>query len=269
MATNRNVTRTPQDIKLQACLTDADAVSEYRFLVDGKDIKYITVDPGVFPADDISFEPALKARLPIFPPGNWNEGHITKDATTGDAVFATILRRNLPGVQNVWHKIKIDHLQLTWTGRLRQNVRIVTCPEFDHSAVYKFAEFPWQIPNIESETAAYGWIDGHDIGPRFLGHVTEAGRVIGFLIEKVAGHTATVADLDACQHVLRELHLLRLKHGDVNKHNFLIKEGGEAVLIDFEATGRCEDEQECSTELETVLKQLEADDGRGGVIEEG
>ncbi|KAI0452626.1 hypothetical protein F5B21DRAFT_483061 [Xylaria acuta] len=47
------------------CLADPDGVSELRFLVDRKDIKCITVEPGVIPPDDISFEPALKCGLPI------------------------------------------------------------------------------------------------------------------------------------------------------------------------------------------------------------
>lgn len=44
--------------------------SEYRFLVDEKHVKYVTVDPGVLPKDDRTFAPALLAALPPFPPGN-------------------------------------------------------------------------------------------------------------------------------------------------------------------------------------------------------
>ncbi|KAI4862164.1 alpha-galactosidase a precursor [Hypoxylon rubiginosum] len=257
---------TSPDIQLQACLADPDGVSEYRFLVDGKDIKYITIEPGVIPPDDISFEPALKSELPTFPPGDWNEGRVAKDKTTGNAIFVTSTRRDLPAVKNIWHDKKIDHLQLTWVDRMRQNIRLVTCPLFKHQ-VYKFAEFPWQIPVMEMETTAYGWINGQGIGPQFLGHVTEAGRVIGFLLENIPGYTAEVNDLEKCQRVLKRLHALGLKHGDVNKHNFLIRDGkGEAVLIDFETTIRCQDERELTGELEGLREQLEENDGRGGVM---
>ena len=70
----------------------------------------------------------------------------------------------------------------------------------------------------------YEWIDGHQIGPEFLGHLTEEGRVIGFLIERVFDcRHATPEDLSLCQHTLAKLHKLGIKHGDTNKHNFLIR----------------------------------------------
>ncbi|KAI0815382.1 alpha-galactosidase a precursor [Xylaria sp. FL0064] len=260
---------TPQDIQLQACLADPDSVSEYRFLVDRKDIKYITVEPGVILPDDIPFELALKSWLPIFPPGDWNEGHVAKDKITGNVIFATTVRRDLSGVKNIWHGKKIDHLQLTWIGRMRQNIRLITCPLFKYPVVYKFAEFPWQIPIMERETTAYNWIHGQGIGPQFLGHVTEAGRVIGFLIENVPGHTAKIEDLDKCQRVLKRLHALGLKHGDVNKHNFLIRDGKEeAVLVDFETTVRCQDEKELLGESEELREKLEENNGKGGIVED-
>ncbi len=258
----------PRDIQLQACLAEPDGVSEYRFLVDRKDIKYITVEPGTIPPDDISFEPVLKSLLPIFPPGDWNKGQVAKDNITGNAIFTTTVHSDLPGVRDAWRGNKIDHLQLTWIDRMRQNIRLVTCPLFQHPVVYKFAEFPWQISMIERETTAYGWLHGRCIGPQFLGHVTEAGRVMGFLIEHVPGRTAEVEDLDKCQRALKRLHALRLKHGDANKYNFLIRDGKEeAVLVDFEATVRCQDEDELLREFEGLRGKPEETDGKGGVIE--
>lgn len=258
-----------QDIQLHACLADPDAPSEYRFLVDEKNIKYITIEPGVIPPEDISFEPALKSLLPAFPPGEWNEGLVVKDKITGSVAFARTVQADLPSVRNIWNSIKIDHLQLTWIDRIRQNIRLVTCPLFKYPIVYKFAAFPWQIPITERETTAYSWIYGQGIGPRFLGHVTEAGRVIGFLMENVPGRTAQVEDLDKCQRVLRRLHALQFKHGDVNKHNFLVSdEKDEAVLIDFETTVRSENQQELVEEFEGLRDRLEENDGRGGILVE-
>ncbi|KAI8628419.1 hypothetical protein F5Y19DRAFT_138077 [Xylariaceae sp. FL1651] len=151
---------------------------------------------------------------------------------------------------------------------MRQNIRLVTCPLFGHPVVYKFAEFPWQTSMIEMGTTAYSWINGHAIAPQFLGHVTEAGRVIGFLLEYIPGHTAEVEDLEKCQRSLKSLHALGIKHCDVNKHNFLIRGGkGEAGLIDFEATVRCQDEKEPLEEFEGLREQLEQSDGKGGIAE--
>ena len=74
---------------------------------------------------------------------------------------------------------------------------------------------------LEAETTAYSWLSDQDIGPQFLGHVTEAGRVMGFLMENVSGCVADVGDLQKCQRTLNKLHALQPKHGDTNKHNFL------------------------------------------------
>lgn len=204
----------------------------------------------------------------MFPPGDWNEGHVVKDQSTGNAIFATTIRRDFLGVENVWHDTQVDHLQLTWLSRMRQNVRLVTCPLFAEPVVYKFAVFPWQIPMLEAETTAYNWINGQGVGPQFLGHVTEAGRVIGFLMENIAGRTANFGDLDKCQRALKKLHALQMNHGDTNKHNFLIKEGDEeAVLIDFEVTTECHNEQELLEEFEGLQDQLEDNTGRGGQVQ--
>ena len=71
------------DIQLQACLADPDCVNECRFLVGGKDIKYITVESGIIPPEEISFQPVLESSLPIFSLGDLNEGHVVKDQSTG------------------------------------------------------------------------------------------------------------------------------------------------------------------------------------------
>jgi hypothetical protein len=73
----------PPHIQLQACLADSNGVSEHRCLVSGKGIKYITVESGVIPPEGISFQPVLRIFLPIFPPGDQNEGHVVKDLSSG------------------------------------------------------------------------------------------------------------------------------------------------------------------------------------------
>ncbi|KAH8729993.1 hypothetical protein BGZ61DRAFT_569940, partial [Ilyonectria robusta] len=152
--------RRHSNVQLWATLVDYSDVdeSEYRFLVDGKHVKYVTVDPGVLPKDDGTLAPILLPRLPPFPPGDWNEGHISKDPLTGHTIFSL----------------------------------------------------------CRAETTAYEWIDGKGVRPKFLGHLTEAGRVIGFVMEYIDdARSAQTGDLAACQAVLAKLHSQGIKHGDM------------------------------------------------------
>lgn len=91
--TNSNV----QLLTLLAGLGDEDD-SEYRFLVDGEHVKYVTVAPGAIPPDDRTFAPVLIPMLPPFPQGDWNEGHVAKDATTGRLQFARHEKVDLDGI---------------------------------------------------------------------------------------------------------------------------------------------------------------------------
>lgn len=261
------IAKTNSNIQLLATLVDFEdeEESEYRFLVDDKHVKYVTVDPGVFPKDDRTFAPVLIAMLPPFPPGAWNEGHISKDPSTGLPVFSRTSQSDLAAVQTTWHHRMIDHLQLKELDRLRQNIHRVTCPQFDHPVLVKFAEFPWQTPYFEAETVAYEWIDGAGIGPKFLGHLTEAGRVIGLVLDFIEGaRTAGPEDLEACQSALARLHALGIKHGDINKHNFLVKDGS-VVMVDFETARRCSSKEELEAESRSLEQSLKDPSHRGGV----
>ena len=96
---------------------------------------------------------------------------------SGCPVFSHYTLSDLPGISDTWHHRRIDHLELRKLDRLRQNIHVVTHPLFDRALVVKFAEFPWQMPFFEAETTAYEWIDGQGVGPKFLSHLTEAGRL--------------------------------------------------------------------------------------------
>lgn len=86
-ATNNNV-------RLLATLVDPDEdeESEYRFLVDGRHVKYVTVAPGILPKNDRTFGPAVIASLPPFPPGDWNEGHVGRDSACGEPILSALRR---------------------------------------------------------------------------------------------------------------------------------------------------------------------------------
>ncbi|KAF2670739.1 hypothetical protein BT63DRAFT_468530 [Microthyrium microscopicum] len=220
----------------------------YEVLEEGKlYVKNVTTAPGILPKDHRTFAPILIPLLPEFPTGHWNSAHICKAETNNELVFSRITYK------------------LTNLKRLRQNIHKVSHPSFSQPILVKFAEFSWQIPQVECETTAYQWIDGSGIGPKFLGHVTEAGRTIGFVTEFVEdARTATLQDLEQCQGILTKLHAMDLKHGDINKHNFLIYPEG-VLLVDFETTRSCNKQEE----LEEEYRKLEASLGdlshRGGV----
>ncbi|KAF3068177.1 hypothetical protein CFAM422_008014 [Trichoderma lentiforme] len=229
MTTARN-----SNVQLLSVLVDwnDEEKGAYRFLVDGKDTKYVTVEPGVLPKDNRTFGPILIPLLPPFPPGEWNEGHVSKDP-----------------------------LKLKQVHQLRQNIHVVTHLRFDQTLVVKFAEFPWQMPYFEAETAVYEWLDSH--GPKFIAHLIEAERVFGFVTEYVDGaRFADIGDLAACQEILSRLHSLGIKHGDINKYNFLIREG-KAMLVDFEASQRCNEKQELEAEYEQLEASLSDTSTRG------
>uniref|UniRef100_A0A0D2Y229 Protein kinase domain-containing protein n=1 Tax=Fusarium oxysporum (strain Fo5176) TaxID=660025 RepID=A0A0D2Y229_FUSOF len=237
------------NVRLLAVLADpeSDEKSEYRFLVDGAHVRYVTLDGGLIDPEHRTYEPKLLPQLPVFPPGDWNEGRVGKDGHTGKPFFCET-RRSTPPIE-----------------RVRQTLYRVSHPSSKTPVLAKFAQFPWEIPYFAAETTSYEWIHGQGIGPEFLGHIHENGRVIGFLLEEIHNaRTAEPEDLAACQRSLQKLHDLGIVHGDINKHNFLIRQDGDAVLIDFETAYKCTDPDILDEEYRHVKESLEDTSGRGG-----
>ncbi|KAG6818600.1 hypothetical protein H0H93_003603 [Arthromyces matolae] len=265
------------NVQLLQCLVDAEDTvdSDYRFLVDGKDIKYVTTAPGTFQQfvseDDFEriFGPVLLGELlPPFPVGSWNKAHVAKDPTTGEIAFITTEIVAFPGVENLWHPLKLNELDFTQKESLRQRVRISSHPElFDGKPVLvKTAVWPSEIPAMVNETAIYERISDKGIGPKFLGHITEGseGRVVGFIVECVQdARIAEPGDLESCRKALGRLHEVGIKHGDINKHNFLVQEDHNVILIDFETSKQCSS-QELKDEMNALKESLEDLDIRGG-----
>jgi hypothetical protein len=53
------------------------------------------------------------------------------------------------------------------------------------------------------ESEIYSIVHGHDIGPKFLAHITENhDRLIGFMVERLQARIAAVSDLRKCKAVL-------------------------------------------------------------------
>ncbi|KAF8338695.1 hypothetical protein F5887DRAFT_1273062 [Amanita rubescens] len=196
--------------------------------------------------DDMCFEPSLISILPPLPPGDWNTDRISRNCVDGRPHFSEVTKVELPSISHLWHPLQINHLDLHMGDKLRSNV-------------YE-ASTPHQIYSIP-----FRWIQNHQIGPRFLGHLTEEGRVIGFAMERITScRHATPEDLALCQQALSKLHRLSIKHGDINKHNFLIHDD-RATLIDFESALQCNDAKVLEEEFRGLEKELSDMSGRGGL----
>lgn len=251
-------------IELLQAEVDENDQSFFRLLVDGLSIKYITVEPGIYSAEDMCFGPSLASILPKLPTGDWNDGLVAKNAKDDQPYFVSFNLTQLPGVQNIWHGTYVEYLELSIGRKLRTGIYEAKCSLFDDIVVAKFARFPWEIQYMENETTAYQWISGHNIGPQFLGHLTENGRVIGLLMERItdARHAGT-QDLEACGEVLSRLHNLGVRHGDTNRFNFLVRDS-KATLIDFDTAQKCDDRNLLLQELNQLTVCLKDPSKRGG-----
>lgn len=150
---------------------------------------------------------------------------------------------------------------------MRQHVGIVACPQFRGRVVCKYAPFPWMMHRIEQETAVWERVTAQRgdatryWAPRFLGHVSEEGRVIGFLMEFISGHFPRgEGDREVCSKALEKLHGLGMKHSDIHRGSFVVRrEKGvdEAVLVDLQMAVPCRDAVELvgeQTELGRCLR---------------
>lgn len=132
----------------------------------------------------------------------------------------------------------------------------------------KMARFPWKIQYVEAETRIYQLLQPLQITPTFLGHIHEAGRVIGFLLEKVEGRPANSGDLEICKAALQRLHDLRILHGDCNRYNFIVGADDKVTLIDFDNAKVDADAEMMEKEMAGLEEQLREETGRGeGFIE--
>lgn len=208
------------------------------------------------------FAPTLIQILPALPEGDRNLGHITRNESSQTPEFDWTKKKKFSSISNSWHPVRINYLSLTLGELYVANVYEATCDRFNSPVIAKFARFPYEISWYESETNAYSWIQGYDIGPKFLGHVTERDRIIGFLLEKVDGHHTGTGDLEYCRQAVERLHSLGIVHGDLNRHNFLVT-ASRAILIDFENARRTDDKNSMSKELVGLEHQLQDTSGRG------
>ncbi|KAG6259193.1 hypothetical protein E4U24_007292 [Claviceps purpurea] len=107
---------TPQqknsNVQLLACLVDEDDTGDYRFLVDGRHVKYVSTAPGTFrgfhKADRTFARVLLGEMFPPFPTGDWNNGRVAWDPVTDQVTFIRTENVLLDGVKCVWNTVKFE-----------------------------------------------------------------------------------------------------------------------------------------------------------------
>ncbi|KAI2602742.1 alpha-galactosidase A [Hypoxylon sp. NC1633] len=240
--------------------------SEYRLRI-GNQVKYLVISPGTFDRDILSFP--LQSLPPLPYNEEWTVAYISRDNSSGN-LKTSFLNRTLAGVKCQWHHIRVDCLDLEkteqFTAMAFEAVSHSTLPfplPSPATMVAKIARFEWELPRIEQETRAYQLLEGYGLAPRFLAHVHENGRIVGFLLERIEGRSASFQDLSVCETALGKLHELGLLHGDVNRYNFLVTEEG-VKLLDFERLQENASPESMSKELENLRAELVDESGRGG-----
>ncbi|ODA76939.1 hypothetical protein RJ55_07455 [Drechmeria coniospora] len=240
--------------------------SEYRVRI-GNQVKYLVVAPGTFDRDTLSLPLGSLPRLPC--DEEWTVAYISRDKTSG-GLKTSLTNHTLAGVENQWHHTTVDCFELERTKQITGAAFEAIChsvvPVNFSSAtpiIVKMARFEWEVPRIEQETRAYQLLEGSGLAPRFLAHVHENGRVIGFLLEKLEGRFASLHDLDNCKAALGKLHRLGLLHGDVNRYNFLVTDDG-VKLVDFENSQEDPDPELMRNELKSLPAKLVDESGLGG-----
>lgn len=240
----------------------------FRILAN-QSVKYITVKAGALDAESLDDMPLdFQNILPPLPysENTWKSVCITRSPSSGQ-LEVKLSSDNLPGVETNWHSRMINFLDIERTNYLTllaQECKWKT-DSGSERMVAKMARFHWEVQYMEAETRMYQVLEGRGIALKFLVHIHEEGRVIGFLLEKIPdGRNAEPADLEICQEALRRSHELGYVHGDCNKYNFIIRPDGEVVLIDFDKAKACTDLAVMEAEIASLKEQLAETTGRGG-----
>ena len=255
--------------KLEPAGMDADDTDTtnsnhlYRFRY-GSYVLYVEIEPHcilVESNDNYGFPLAIRKLLPETIPISHNLVRITSSGKI------TSCNYSFKEVQTIWHLNKVDVATLLVLRQLTSAVfKVKLGSDF---AIAKIARFDFEICYIEAETRAYRDLDGQDITPKFLGHLTENRRTMGMLIEYLNDfRMASKQDLAPCTATLTHLHGLGYIHGDINRHNFLIRRDGQvAKVIDLDFCVAAVDE-EVVEEMRKVSVALN-DEGYRGAPREG
>ncbi|KAI0424119.1 hypothetical protein F5Y09DRAFT_348044 [Xylaria sp. FL1042] len=215
------------------------------FLADDGSLKWVAVNAGVFPgAWSLSPKKASRLVFPPFPAGNWNLGQIRR-LEDGEVGFSQTFKVPIKGISKKccsWHPTKIEFNELediTYTDK-RLDGRIFNAkhPLFEGKNLFVKID-PWSSycakKAMATETKAYQLLEGLEIAPKFLGHVTCDGAIIGFILEMVEGaQTTKKEDESARIEAVKKLHAVGITHGCAHHGNFLKVGQDKMLIIDFE-----------------------------------
>ncbi|KAJ5979171.1 hypothetical protein N7501_002513 [Penicillium viridicatum] len=228
--------------------------------------RYVIIGVGTFERSTLSMP---LSSLPEFPEDNiWNIAYVSRDPS-GGGLAVDLQYKTFIGIPDLWHPVLVDCLELK---RIKQLTATTYEATYSHDGssnttrssvvVAKVARFEWELPRLSQETLVYKRLENTGLAPRFIGHVHEHGRVIGFILEKLEGREANIEDLSSCQSALQRLHDIGILHGDVNKYNFIVQD--DAVrLIDFEKSQLYDGAAYMQAEMDCLCDQLVENTGRG------
>lgn len=147
-----------------------------------------------------------------------------------------------------WHPLRIDSRELFEVEAIQPGrLGIVQHPHFGAEPVLiKIAD--------AHEATIYRLLYDLGVTPSFLGHVTQSGRVVGFITEIIHLHerppvVSVSSRRQACLAALRKLHARGIAHGDAHGENCLLREDGTAALIDFELSAETSSRAEFDRDL--------------------
>lgn len=227
----------------------------------GSRVKYLIVAQGILHGDELLMPLYALPPLP-YTTDDWTTANISRREDTNE-LSVSLSSVPLASVKEVWHPESVDCLLLRRVDQLSATTFECTCGDrSETTAIAKVARFEWEVPGIERESHAYRLLEGTGVTPLFLAHVTEQGRTIGLLVEKVEGRAAAIEDLEGCRAVLSTVHERGLLHGDVNRYNFIVGDGG-VTLIDFETSCESQDAALLAAEMASLEEQLVETTGRG------
>lgn len=132
-----------------------------------------------------------------------------------------------------WHSRTIDYSDLFNVKPIQPGrLEVVQHPDFGTTPILiKIGD--------AHEATMYQILYGLGVTPLFLAHLTEGSCTIGFVTEYVQMEEKPVLPdgvtrKEACLAALRRMHANGIAHGDAHGENCLLRNDGNAALIDFE-----------------------------------
>ncbi|KAI1412215.1 hypothetical protein F5Y13DRAFT_190573 [Hypoxylon sp. FL1857] len=261
MASESQATVSFEQIQTEGSIVGSEDPIYWRILTSSNEIKYLQSQPS-----DPFYSRTLYEWLDFdkVPEGDWNMGCLSRVGNTDALILDSTMNVPLSAVdsEKLWHPQVLDWLDLKGPycekpedplgGRL--NAWFYGAHLGVEEVIVHFHWHPRFIDPIPNYTYIYSRIDGHNIAPKFLAHITEnRSRIIGYMTERIHGRLPTIEDLDACREVLSKFHSLGLLHGDLSPRSFIIDQSGRAFIHSFE---RSRDEND-QTLLESEMNSLE------------